>query len=180
MTNTKNLQRSEIECESEKALRSVDAFRAPVPVDAVAIRHGLTVLAAELGPNVSGVLVVEGERGSIGYNKSHALVRQRFTIAHELGHFLLHRHDSGTDNIFIDEKKTIFLRDSRSAEGAQLREIQANRFAACLLMPKELLIREVAQGVFDLADEGGLADLADKFGVSTQAMSIRLADLRLI
>jgi Zn-dependent peptidase ImmA (M78 family) len=41
------------------------------------------------------MLVVKGERGAIGYNSTHARVRQRFTISHEIAHYLLHTKKSG-------------------------------------------------------------------------------------
>ena len=52
-------------------------------------RLNLAVQSEALGDNVAGMLVIEGDRGAIGYNSTHALVRQRFTIAHEISHYLL-------------------------------------------------------------------------------------------
>jgi Zn-dependent peptidase ImmA (M78 family) len=67
----------------------------PVAIDLVAQRLNLTMEAAALGENVSSMLVVKGERGAIGYNSTHARVRQRFTISHEIAHYLLHTKKSG-------------------------------------------------------------------------------------
>ncbi len=136
---------------------------------------GLSLLPAELGDDISGVLVVEGNSGTIGYDPTQAPVRQRFTIAHEIGHFVLHTSTSG---VFIDKRYTaVFRRDQDSATGEHLEEIQANQFAASLLMPEDLLLSELRNHHFDLGDEQGLRELADRFQVSAQAMSIRLSGL---
>ncbi len=62
-------------------------------------------------------------------------VRQRFTIAHELGHFFLHRASS---TVFVDAAP-IFFRDESSSNGSQREEIEANAFAAELLMPEDAI-----------------------------------------
>lgn len=170
----------QIEEKATEVLQRTGTYRVPVPVEVVALRHGLEVEAAALGDGVSGVLIVQGDRGSIGYNETHAAARQRFSIAHELGHFVLHRNEPETANLFIDKKFAIFLRDEQSAEGAELREIQANHFAAALLMPADALRKEIASGEFDLVDDDSLAELAERFEVSARALSIRLATLKLI
>jgi Zn-dependent peptidase ImmA (M78 family) len=138
---------------------------------------GLQVESTTLGEDISGVLVIEGGRGTIGYNAAHPSVRQRFSIAHEIGHFVLHE---GHGPLFIDKKYTVYRRDPRSSSGENLQEIEANQFAAALLMPRALLRREAAEVHFDLADEATLDALAKKFDVSLQAMSIRLMNLNLL
>ena len=88
--NTQNLEER-----AEKTLRQTDTYRVPVAIDMVAQRLNLTMEAAALGENVSGMIVIQGERGAIGYNSAHARVRQRFTISHEIAHYLLHRKKTG-------------------------------------------------------------------------------------
>lgn len=135
---------------------------------------------APLGDGVSGVLVINDDHGVIGINQTDALVRQRFTIAHEIGHFELHR---GQNRVFIDrqfDKVEAFFRDTRSAEGMERQEVEANAFAACLLMPKRLVQLAIRRKDFrfDLGDEDvALAPLAALFQVSRQAMSFRLSNL---
>jgi len=63
------------------------------------------------------------------YNDPHPLVRQRFSIAHEIGHFILHQKQG---QLFIDKTYKVFLRDQLSSSGENIQEIQANQFAAAL------------------------------------------------
>lgn len=156
-------------------LRTSGVTAAPVPVESVALGLGLPVERAELGDDVSGILVVEDGRGVIGVNAAHSRVRQRFSIAHEVGHYVLHRDEAP---LFID-KRYIAYRDGRSATGADRREREANAFAAALLMPAALVRAAVDRYRFDLADEDALDALASLFEVSRQAMAVRVSYLRL-
>ncbi len=165
-----------IETQAQQVLRKTNCQQLPVPVELVAHHLGLRVEPAELGEDVSGVLVLGDGGGTIGYNAAHASVRQRFSIAHEIGHFTLHRE---TGQLFIDKQYTVYLRDQRSSSGEDLQEIQANQFAAALLMP-DVMVRGAIVGIdFDLGDETALDALAEKFQVSRQAMTFRLANLKI-
>ncbi len=176
-SRTRSKPNIRIEAQASQILHRTKCLCFPVPVDLVAQRIGLQVEEATLGEDVSGVLVIENGKGTIGYNNSHPLVRQRFSIAHEIGHFILHQKQG---QLFIDKTYKIFLRDQRSSSGENLQEIQANQFAAALLMPEELLRQEVIDIGFDLGDEAALDALADKFQVSNQAMSFRLSNLNIL
>lgn len=167
-----------IEKKAEEILRKAGIDSVPVPIEAVAHYLNLEVEAAFLGEDVSGVLVIQDGRGAIGYNALQSNVRQRFTSAHEIGHFVLH-HDK--QKLFIDNRATIYFRNGESALGERADEIQANQFAAALLMPKDRIIEEVAKLALDPADEEeeeeAIQVLAKKFNVSTKAMSLRLLKL---
>ncbi len=167
---------SQIDERAEEILRQIGMLRVPVDVELVAHRLNLSTEAAPLGENVSGLLIVEKGHGVIGYNVTQALVRQRFTIAHEIGHFILHLSNTPSD-LFIDTHYIVYRRDVRSSTGEDRREIEANRFAAALLMPADLLQAEIQNQPFDFGDEEMLTTLASKFQVSIQAMSIRLSNL---
>lgn len=154
-------------------LRESGVAAAPVPVESIALRLGLQVERAELGDEVSGILVVQDRRGVIGVNVAHSRVRQRFSIAHELGHYVMHRGDM---QVFID-KHYIAFRDGRSSTGADPREREANAFAAALLMPAALVREAVEHYCFDLGDDEALDALAALFEVSRQAMTVRVSTL---
>ena len=166
-----------IEMRAMQALHDTDCHAAPVPIERVAKKLGLDLEAAEFGDDVSGLLVLAGNKGKIGYNREDALVRQRFTIAHEIGHYILHAAQS---DLFIDRSFIVHHRDSSSARGVRKKEIEANQFAAAILMPADLVASAVAEYAFDLGDEHALSELARKFAVSSQAMSIRLGKLGLL
>ena len=168
-----------LEERAEKTLRDTDTYRAPVAIDMVARRLNLTMEAAALGENVSGMIVIQGERGAIGYNSAHARVRQRFTISHEIAHYLLHRKKTGKAQLFIDRHVT-FRRDENSSTGVDHDEVEANQLAAALLMPRGLVQQEIKKHDLDLDDEEAISLLAKRFHVSTAAMSNRLANLRML
>jgi len=134
----------------------------PVDVSKMATDLGLLVLELDTMPTgASGKLFPDAHSDSgwsIGVNKSDSLTRKRFTIAHELSHYLLHRSDI-RDGVLDD----MFYR-SEHMSGAK--ETEANRFAADILMPYDLLQ--------SYARDLNVDELARKFGVSSQAMSIRL------
>ena len=166
----------QIEKKAEQILRDSDAYRLPIPLDVVANQLGLLTQGRGLS-DASGVLVVENGRGVIGYNSTHSPVRQRFTIAHEIGHYVLHVK-SKQSHLFID--KSIFRRDDESSTGNDHEEVDANKFAAALLMPEELVRNEIKKHGFDLDDENDVSNLAKRFNVSTAAMSFRLENLSLL
>lgn len=174
------MKKQQIEEMAEQTLRDTGTYRVPVAIDVVAHRLRLSIEAAALGEDVSGMLIVENGRGAIGYNASHAPVRQRFTISHEIGHYLLHVPRTGSQSrLFIDRSVT-FRRDENSTTGDDKEEVQANQLGAALLMPSGLVQQEVRKHDLDLDDEDAIAFLAKRFHVSTAAMTNRLINLGLL
>ncbi len=167
-----------IENEAKHLLEELGLRTLPIPVERVAQRLGLEIQETLFGDEISGVLVVRGGAGTIGVNADHALVRRRFTIAHEIGHFVLH-HEEG--DLFIDHRKpSVFLRDSNSSTGERRKEVEANAFAASLLMPRAQLLERLSADQVDVFDDDSIQSLAELFGVSTQALLLRLAKLGLL
>jgi Zn-dependent peptidase ImmA (M78 family) len=168
--------------EAQRVLDQHSVASAPVNVEALA-RRWAHLLKQNLDEDISGMLVpltnvVDGRQWAIVVNKLHSHVRQRFTIAHELGHLLLHGYTAA----HADRGFKVRLRDSHSSEGSVFEEIEANRFAAELLMPEALLRRRLANHTIeyasqDLSGERQLAKLAREFNVSRQALSIRVSSL---
>jgi Zn-dependent peptidase ImmA (M78 family) len=165
----------EIESKVNEILKESDTFSAPVKVEKIASFLDIKVDFISLGEDISGLLLVENGKGFIGVNVTHSVVRQRFTIAHEIGHFVLHYQDSG---LFIDKEYNAF-RNLNSSTGNDRAEIQANIFAAFLLMPKILLENHIKSRSFDLADDLILSKIAKDFEVSVQALAYRIAKLEL-
>lgn len=163
----------QIDAQAANFLRKFDLLSVPVDVEAVAERLGARVVFDDMEDDVSGFLLREKGVATIAINKQHHPNRQRFTLAHECGHLFLHAHEG--DRLWID--KTLFFRDG-SNTGDHFSEIQANQFAAGLLMPEQLL-RE------SLGEEGPVNDfdvvrLAFRFQVSERAMTVRLVSLGLL
>lgn len=142
----------------------------PVNPEAIARAMGIEVCVADprepdYDPKESGhYLYREGDRPLITYNYGEAPVRQRFTIAHEIGHHVHGDLDAPRDTS-----------EQFSARSHDPKEVAANRFAAALLMPAAVVKQAVyGDGVTDLRV------LAKKFGVSTAAMEFRLKALGLL
>jgi Zn-dependent peptidase ImmA (M78 family) len=155
-----------------KLLRKNDVVRPPVPVEAIAKNQGIEIHDAPTGTNISGALVRSHGIAVIALNSAHHPNRRRFTIAHELAHY--HLKHSGTE-YHVDGDFTVNLRDHTSSEASDRQEIEANAFAAELLMPKDFVVRDLLE-VLPL-DEEKVRRLARKYQVSEQAMTIRLVNL---
>ncbi|MGR9400190.1 ImmA/IrrE family metallo-endopeptidase [Rhizobium leguminosarum] len=145
-------------------------FGPAVPVEKIAEEAGIEVRYGDLG-EISGLLARKPGITIIGVNVEQPNVRQRFTIAHELGHYLLHE---GLGE-HADRDYRINFRDSSSSEASNVLEIEANFFAANLLMPEEFLERDDAESAIE--DDQGVADLAAKYDVSRHAMSLRIGKI---
>lgn len=145
---------------------------APVPVDELAVLVGATIRRQPFDAGLSG-MVHRGPEGPavIGVNSSHPNTRQRFTIAHEIGHLLLHR----AEGFHLDDRFVFGLRSERSSLAADAYEIEANQFAAELLMPEMFLRRDLGARELDPETDDTIGELAGRYGVSTQAMTIRLS-----
>ncbi|SFE52369.1 ImmA/IrrE family metallo-endopeptidase [Spirosoma endophyticum] len=153
----------------------------PINVIEVAKRKGIDIIDFHFGEEVSGVLITKNNKSTIGVNPDNSTVRQRFTIAHELGHYSLGHQRNG---MFVDTPERYFtmfnFRNSNSSTGEHIQEREANAFAASLLMPRDLIfiVIEDLKSSFNVrSDEDLLEELAKKFEVSTQAMGFRLSNL---
>jgi len=148
----------------------------PVPVERIIKSRNIVLQYAPFEDDLSGMAYIKDGVGIIGVNALHHPNRQRFSIAHELGHHLLHDEEL-RKAIHIDKGMRVLLRDDLSAQGSDPREIEANTFASELLMPHENLINVIGAGGLDIEDDVAIEALARKFKVSTSAMRYRLASL---
>lgn len=169
---------SRADTEAERLLTDTgQAGALPVDVEAIARHLGAQIVLEHLDRAVSGMLYRDDEHVVIGVNAAHTDRRQRFTIAHELGHLVLHKGRP----LVVDHVRVNF-RDANSSAATDLEEIQANAFAAAVLMPRDPVIA-AARPALQKAQSGGEAavirDLSDGFQVSEQAMEYRLINLGL-
>lgn len=148
----------------------------PINVEEIAKLRGLKVVPYPLEGGVSGILLIEGHYGTIGYNAAEPTVRRRFTIAHELGHYELHKDQS---HLFIDKTFKVLFRNTKKdiSTPEAMYEQEANSFAAALLMPETLLNAEIKNASLDLGNEDAIKKLAERFDVSTTAMYYRMLNL---
>jgi len=163
------------EVAATELLRRVWAPEGPpeYPIDPAKIAEalGLKVYSADLQIDVSGMLVKHPARDpEIYVNGRDSKNRQRFSCAHELGHYI--KRTSEDVQTTEEGWEYIDLRSPLSATGLNPDEIWANQFAAALLMPAGL-VKEVHSSISEPAA------LAFEFGVSSDAMNFRLQNLGL-
>jgi Zn-dependent peptidase ImmA (M78 family) len=140
----------------------------------------LQVIFTDLDEDISGVLIT-GQKGScIAIRKSDPETRKRFSIANETAHhYLRHQFEHGT-HVHVDRGHLISHRNRRSSAGTDLKEIEANQIAACLLMPSRLLRESIKSLNTVEFYDSHVTKLAKEFLVSEQAMTIRLSALGLL
>lgn len=145
-------------------LEKIGITEPPVDVWKVAIFFGIKIIPYSQFPDkFSGTVVNQGNFTLIGINSNHSKNRQRFTIAHELGHFLLgHKIDDTLKEELLDRPIN--------------QEREADEFAGELLMPRDFLKKDLENRKEKLT----IPLLAQQYSVSEQAMSIRLLRTGLI
>ncbi|MGH2902054.1 MAG: ImmA/IrrE family metallo-endopeptidase, partial [Solirubrobacteraceae bacterium] len=139
-----------------------------LPVDPVRIARtlGISVIDANLSSDVSGALVKQhGQDPTILLNASDSRNRQRFSCAHEIGHYVKRSEE-------LDEYEYVDLRGALAANGTDPDEIWANQFAAALLMPADEVEAFKKDKLTDI-------EMSLRFGVSREAMNHRLTNLNL-
>jgi len=147
----------------------------PVPVEDLPKRLGVTLLEERLEQGVSAILYRQDDGVSvIAVNATHAPVRRRFSIAHEIGHLDMH---AGRP-IIVDHlvRGRVNMRDERSSLATSREEIEANGFAAALLMPADWISADIEGSLGEPAGRR-VEGLAKRYNVSAQAMELRLLNL---
>jgi Zn-dependent peptidase ImmA (M78 family) len=168
---------SAVRRKAESLLATCGVETPPVPVEEIANRLGLQVVRADLGPDVSGILVFDGSSAYVCVKRTESSRRRRFTIGHEIGHFALKHQFEGGSHVHVDRGNLVIQRGPNSSTGLSRVEVEANQFAAALLMPEAFVRGELAKLDGGPLTDGTVADLARRFEVSEQAMTIRLASL---
>ncbi len=136
----------------------------PVMVGNIAKELGITVKMATLPATISGEIKEDDGKYIIRVNRHDVKERQRFTLAHEIAHFLLHKDRIGdgiSDDVLYRSKLSDFM------------EIQANRLAADILMPWDLIQPKLTE-YSQMRNEERFEKIASDAQVSTTAIKIRL------
>lgn len=147
----------------------------PVPIEKIAKSLGAKLRFSPMDDELSGFVYIKDGVPIIGVNSLHHPNRQRFTLAHEVAHLQLHR-DYITSEVHVDKafSETILKRNGASASGTERLEIEANQFAAALLMPSFILEELLDDSPIDIEDEDSLGDWAHQFSVSKAALQYRI------
>jgi Zn-dependent peptidase ImmA (M78 family) len=155
----------------------------PVPIEGIVQdTYGMRVVwndVAEMAhERILGVL--HPKAGVIVLNRRHRDVLStvvgplRFTLAHELGHWL---YDADRESELFDHP--VFCRRLSAADPRQVREVNANRLAAALLLPSDLVRAAFGRSRARVSSAAELNDFARDWGVSRQTLRIRLEGLGL-
>jgi Zn-dependent peptidase ImmA (M78 family) len=158
---------AEIYDTSNKILLFVNSkgiVKVPLDVKDLAEKMGIKVEYINMLNDLSGILFKDPQSNQwiIQVNNSHHINRQRYTIAHEIAHYCLHRYYKYR---FEDE---IYF---RSGESGNIEEMDANNFASEILVPEEELRKQILRG------NNKIEELAKTFGISTLALRIRAKNL---
>ena len=137
---------------------------APVDIELVAKTLGFHIMPHAFPNKLKGMVHIEDGLKVIGVNNTYSTVAQRFTVAHELGHYLCgHEH---FENTFVDDERRYY-------EPYFHTEKEADAFASELLMPKHMIEKDVSKHGLDISW------LKERYQVSEQALWIRITTLRL-
>ena len=165
------MTREEIKEKAIKLLKDNGIKSIPIDINAICKKEKITVSVKDLTSaekkherEISGALLVRGNERNIFVNINDVPTRQRFTIAHELGHYFLHHNEAASENDLI-----ISFRGERNEK-----EFEADFFAAELLMPEEQVSKAYKQLSIPF-----VSILATQFNVSNAAMRYRLNELGL-
>jgi Zn-dependent peptidase ImmA (M78 family) len=162
-----------IEQLADSLLREARIYEPPVPIDDIVRGQGIVIRPMDL-KEISGLVVRDGTRTVISVNSAHSLTRKRFTVAHELAHALLHEGEE----VRYDKDFRVDFRSGASSAGTDVVEMEANFFAASILMPWRFLEADPLLAGLDFEDaEAAIKPLAARYKVSPHAMSIRLGNM---
>lgn len=156
--------------EVKKLLMQNDITHPPIDIFKIIESCGVKYTKSELPDDISGVFDNRDKNSPyIIVNEDQHPNRQRFSAAHELGHFILH----SKQGMHVDRKS--FYRNSKSSEGLYHIEIEANRFAAEILMPTKMIKKDLMkfEDFLDTEDDM-ISELAKKYKVSATAMSFKI------
>lgn len=139
------------------------------PLDIISLLdlEGFIIIKEDID-GLSGAIYVDSDKDikAIIVNKNHSVARRRFTLAHEYGHYILH---NGTGGVYAHRDDSAYDRFSN-------KELDANSFAAQLLMPAS----EVHELIKDIKYNSlRILAMQEKFGVSKEAATNRLRNMGL-
>jgi hypothetical protein len=158
-------------------LKQLPDIPIPVPIEEIARALDINDIKPLTTKGFEGGLVTDTTKseGTILVNQNNSRGRQRFTIGHELGHFLSPWHEPATPDGFLCMSRDFVATDVRARDKVKRMEAEANRFSAGLLMPMLPLRKDLRRlGGPELAH---IVTLADTYDVSKEALGRRYVEL---
>lgn len=144
------------------------ALEIPVPIEALCSRLDIIAIKELVTHGYEGGLITDIDKhsGTILYNKDSPVRRRRFTIAHELGHFLMPSHIPSADGKFLCSQADFFSLSRNEVDRRLRMEAEANRFAAHILLPAQHLRKDVAATKEPTLEQ--VRAIAEKYDVSLE------------
>jgi hypothetical protein len=153
-------------------------FPIPIPIEGWAAALDIDAIETLEAEGFEGGLIMFSDRssGRILVSKGNSRQRRRFTIGHELGHFLLPWHTPRRDDGFLCSKKDMSMFQAKpGGDRYSEMEVQANRFSAGLLMPAAAFRADLrARREFEVIN---IVELAERYDTSKEATARRCVDL---
>jgi Zn-dependent peptidase ImmA (M78 family) len=151
----------------KRILKAEPNLPVPVPIQELCARLGILKIEDLDTDGFEGGLIIDAKRteGAI-LAKRGGEPRRRFTIAHELGHFLMAHHIPDQPGRFLCKSSDLLRLTAKAGDQRQRREVEANRFATLMLMPPHLM--RGAMAAFCEPDLQHVLELARDFGVSKE------------
>lgn len=172
------MDEKEIKDKVDEVFNETRLISTPVEIISMASFYGFSVYELEMDRNTSGMIIVnDGPIKAfhtdkiIAVNSAHPSTRKRFTVAHELGHYILQDRP----------KKCFAHRDSDENYDSQERD--ADSFASALLMPEDDIqgfVKSYRKSVIDDEASVLISRVAQKYNVSGKAAQVRLKKLGII
>jgi len=155
--------------EATKLLAQVNLNSPPIELKTILEHLNINLLEYDFPKNISAILLKDEDMLVVGVNKNDPPNRQRFSIAHEIGHYILRHYN----DVFIDTSEIATGRFDYSDNSNKAQEQEANHFASELLLPSSLIQKDFKR--FKNVDE-----LARIYKVSKEALWIKLLKLKLV
>jgi Zn-dependent peptidase ImmA (M78 family) len=144
-------------------MKEIGSLELPIDITKIIRNYGIEQRLCELPDNEAGAIIISEDFSAMLINQKDNLKRQRFTAAHELGHFISYRY-RGETGTRIDR------RNLDSSSGKDIEEIFANKFAAAILMPITMVKKAL-----NITED--IIKLAILFNVSAEAMENRIKNI---
>lgn len=157
-------------------LKQVPDMPIPVPVEIIAGQLGISEIRRLPTEGFEGGLVAFADRsdGVILVNNHSSRQRQRFTIGHELGHFLNPWHKPRGADGFRCTARDLALTQAKPDDRAARMEVEANRFSADLLFPRPQFRKDLAR--LKIADVEHVVALARRYDMSKESTARRYVE----
>lgn len=150
----------------------------PVPIKDLALQLDIIDIVPLDVEGFEGGLITQADKfqGAILFNEESPETRQRFTIAHELGHFLIPSHIPSPDGRFLCKASDLLALSAKEGNRRMQMEVEANRFASLILMPPKMVKADLAKSAEPNISQ--IIRMASRYEVSKEAMGRAYAVFR--